>query len=295
MTQTVLILGGQGRFARHAADAFAAAGWEVRHAGRSDDLTHAAQGTDVIVMGWNPPYHRWALDLPGQQARVIAAAKATGASVIIPGNVYVFGPDVGPVWGVDTPHLAKNPLGQARIALEQAWRDSGVPVILLRCGDFLDDAPSGNWFDRMMTPALQKGVLRYPGRNDISHAWAYLPDAARAAVALAEMRDRLPRYAEVPFPGYALSGKELARALADARGQDVALRPYGWWQLRLMRPFMPIIGGLLEMRYLWNTPHRLADQPFRTLLPDFQTTPLRDALRAATAHLYGARSTQTKA
>lgn len=295
MTQTVLILGGQGRFARHAADAFAAAGWEVRHAGRSDDLTHAAQGTDVIVMGWNLPYHRWALDLPGQQARVIAAAKATGASVIIPGNVYVFGPDVGPVWGVDTPHLAKNPLGQARIALEQAWRDSGVPVILLRCGDFLDDAPSGNWFDRMMTPALQKGVLRYPGRNDISHAWAYLPDAARAAVALAEMRDRLPRYAEVPFPGYALSGKELARALADARGQDVALRHFGWWQLRLMRPFMPIIGGLLEMRYLWNTLHRLADQPFRTLLPDFQTTPLRDALRAATAHLYGARSTQTKA
>lgn len=295
MIQTVLILGGQGRFARHATAAFAKAGWQVRHAGRSDDLMQAAQGADVIVMGWNPPYHRWQAEVPQQQARVIAAAKAGGATVIIPGNVYVFGPDNAAVWGADTAHLARNPLGRVRIALEQAWRDSGVPTILLRCGDFLDSAPSGNWFDRMMIPGLAKGVLRYPGPLDRPHAWAWLPDAARAAVLLAERRATLPRYADVPFPGYTLAGAELGHALATARSHPVVVKPYGWWQLRLIRPVMPLIGGLFEMRYLWSTPHRLADQPFRALLPDFVPIPLPDALRAATAHLYGATSTQTRA
>ncbi len=285
MTETVLILGGQGRFARHAALAFADAGWQVRHAGRGDDLTQAAQGADVIVMGWNPPYQHWAAQVPGQQARVIAAARATGATVIIPGNVYVFGPDAGPVWGSDTPHRAENPLGRVRIAMEQAWRDSGVQVIVLRCGDYLDDAPSGNGFDRMLVPALAKGVLRYPGRTDAAHAWAFLPDATRAAVLLAEMRRTLPDFADIPFPGYTLTGAELAQALMTARGRPLRLMPYPWWQLRLLRPFMPILGGVMEMRYLWDTPHRLSDQPFRSLLPGFATTPLHDALRAATAHL----------
>lgn len=295
MTQTVLILGGQGRFARNTAAAFAKAGWQVRHAGRADDLTRAAIGADVIVMGWNPPYHRWVAQVPGQQARVIAAARASGATVIIPGNIYVFGAGAGPVLGTDTPHNATNPLGRVRIALEKAWRDSGLPVILLRMGDFLDTAPSGGMFDRVMLTTLPKGVLRYPGQTDIPHAWAYLPDAARAAVALAERRAHLPRFADVPFPGFTLTGAELAQGLAQARGHNVGLRGVPWWQMRLVQPFMPVIAGIFEMRYLWNMPHQLADQPFRDLLPDFRTTPLPDALRTATAHLYGAKSTQTSA
>lgn len=295
MTQTVLILGGQGRFARNSAAAFAAAGWQVRHASRSDDLTQVAMGADVIVMGWNPPYHRWVAQVPGQQARVIAAARASGATVVIPGNVYVFGAESGPLLGTDTPHRATNTLGRVRVAMEKAWRDSGLPVILLRMGDFLDTVPSGGMFDRMMITTLPKGTLRYPGRTDITHAWAYLPDAARAVVALAGIRAALPRFADVPFPGFTLTGAELAQGLAQAQGHNVVLRGVPWWQLRLVQPFMPAIAGVFEMRYLWNMPHHLADQPFRNLLPDFAATPLPDALRAATAHLYGARSTQTSA
>ncbi|SNT34623.1 hypothetical protein [Antarctobacter heliothermus] len=57
MVGTVLILGGNGRFGRNAAEAFWNAGWRIRLFDRAeDDLAQAAQGADVIVNGWNPAY-----------------------------------------------------------------------------------------------------------------------------------------------------------------------------------------------------------------------------------------------
>ena len=44
-------------------------------------------GADVIDNGLNPPnYHNWAKLIPQITADVIAAAKASGATVLLPGN-----------------------------------------------------------------------------------------------------------------------------------------------------------------------------------------------------------------
>ncbi|WP_296766766.1 epimerase [Sediminimonas sp.] len=286
MNGTVLILGRSGRFGRAAAAAFEEAGWQVRGFARGqDDLNSAARGADVIVMGWNPPYPQWAAQLPGLHARVRRVALANDATVILPGNVYVFGPDQGMPWDETTPHRATNPLGRLRIGMEAAYRAEGVRTIVLRAGDFLDTDASGNWFDRVLVRELPRGVLRYPGNPGIPHAWAWLPDMARAAVALAEQRDGLQRFEDVPFPGLTLTGNEMATELARLRGHAVRVKPLAWWQLWLARPFMPMAGPLLEMRYLWDTPHRLSGAKFKALLPDFRLTATRDALRGATAHL----------
>ena len=106
MTGTVLILGPSGKIGSHAARAFDAAGWEVRRYRRGTDMTSAAQGVDVIVNGLNPPnYHDWARQIPAITAQVIAAARASGATVIVPGNVYVYGTAPGP-WSEETPQQA---------------------------------------------------------------------------------------------------------------------------------------------------------------------------------------------
>ncbi len=289
MQKTVLILGQGGRFGRTATKAFEQAGWQVRGFTRGqDDLNEAARGVDVIVMGWNPPYHHWAAQLPGMHADVRRVALANDATVIVPGNVYVFGPDQGMPWDEATPHRATNLLGRLRIEMEAAYRTEGVRTILLRAGDFLDTEASGNWFDLMMATKLPRGVLRYPGNADIPHAWAYLPDLGRAAVALAERRDSLRRFEDVPFAGITMTGREMAQALARVRGHAVRVKPLAWWPFRLAWPFMPMVKHLFEMRYLWNTPHRLSDAKFKALLPDFRVTPANEALRAATAHLPGA-------
>ena len=284
MTGTALILGGSGRFGRNCTLAFKAAGWQVRQFDRkTDDLMQAVQGADVVVAAWNPAYPDWAAQVLEQHAQVIEAARSVDATVIVPGNVYVYGPDNDPVWRITTPHLAQNPLGRIRIDLEAAYRDSGVRTILLRAGDFIDTEASGNWFDMILTSKLAKGIFRYPGQVNIPHAWAYLPDLTRAAVALAEMRDSLNRFEEVAFPGYTLSGQELTDALSDVSGVTLRLQQVSWLPFRLLSPVWKMAACLLEMRYLWNTPHALARDRFDTLLPDFKETPIADALRKAIA------------
>ncbi len=295
MSGSALILGSAGRFGRQAADAFEAAGWTVVrfHRGR-DDLATLARQADVVVNGWNLPYTEWAGTVPGLTADVIAAVQGTDATVILPGNVYVFGQDAPAPWGPGTPHRAQNPLGRVRCVMEQAYRDAGVRTIVLRAGDFLDTAASGNWFDRIMAKSLDKGVLTYPGDPDARHAWGFLPDMAKAAVMLAEKRSTLSVFCDVPFPGYTLTGREICHTLGNVMGKPVRLKQMSWTPIRLISPFWPMGRSLLEMRYLWNTPHWLDATAFDALLPGFAHTPVEQAFGMAVQGAgFGTRSTQT--
>ncbi len=283
MSKTVLILGASGRFGRNAADAFWDAGWTVEGFNRStDDLTEKARTADVIVNAWNPTYDRWAEDVPSLTAQVIEAAKVNDATVIIPGNVYVFGSDAPETFGPDTPHRATNPLGRIRIEMEAAYREAGVKTIVLRGGDYIDTEASGNWFDMIMIKDLAKGKLVSPGDPNAARAWAYLPDIARAAVALAELRDGLQRFEDVAFPGYTLSVADMGEALAELRGRPIRVKRMNWLPIQIARPFWSMAKGILEMRYLWSKPHSLDGSKFNRLCPDFEPTPVGVALAAAT-------------
>jgi len=92
MTQIVLILGANGKIGSHAAEAFWNAGWQVRRYSReTDDITAAAMGADVIVNGLNPPhYHNWSGIIPRITRDVIAVARTSEATVILPGNYLQF-------------------------------------------------------------------------------------------------------------------------------------------------------------------------------------------------------------
>ncbi len=273
MSGTVLILGASGRFGRHAAEAFWNRGWQVRLFDRaSDDLTAAAQGADVIVNSWNPPYAEWARAVPELTRQVIEAARASGATVLIPGNVYVYGRDAHEVFTERTLQLADNPLGRVRIEMEAAYAQADIPTIILRAGDFIDTQASGNWFDGVITAKSARGIFTAPGNRDVSHAWAWLPDMARAAVDLAERRELLERFEVVPFAGYTLTLRELAGLVEVATGQPQRIRRFPWFALWLASPFWGMGRHLVEMSYLWSKPHRLDDTRFKELLPDFRAT-----------------------
>ncbi len=285
MTGTVLILGASGRFGRNAAEAFWNAGWRVRLFDRkTDNLPEAAMGTDVIVNAWNPPYTDWAREVPRLTADVIAAAQASGATVILPGNVYVFGKGAPDILAPETPHAATNPLGRIRIEMEEAYRRSGVQTILLRAGDFIDTEASGNWFDKIIVNSLDRGVVVSPGARDVPHAWAYLPDLAQAAVSLADRREALGGFEEVGFPGYTLSLNDLAGLIERAAGREVRVKTFPWWQLVPALPFWAMGRRLFEMRYLWSMPHRIDGTRFGELLPGFRATDPLTAIGSAIQH-----------
>ena len=223
MTQTVLILGANGKIGSHAAAAFWNAGWTVRKYQRGTDMNAAAMGADVIVNGLNPPnYADWARNIPAITTQVIAAAQASGATVIVPGNIYNFG-DQGGTYDENTPQRAHTRKGKIRITMEQTYRDANVRTIILRAGNFLD--PNGNG-DLMgfMAKDIAKGKLMGFGDPDAMQAYAYVPDWARAAVMLADRRADLPRFADIPFPGHAFRLTDLQAELLEEllkKGQDI--------------------------------------------------------------------------
>lgn len=295
MTRTALILGASGRFGRAASAALQAAGWTVHAFDRArDDLTTAARGKDLIVNGWNPPYASWATDLPVLAASVIEAARASGATVMIPGNIYVYGTDLPPVLSSDTPHRAQHPLGRLRREMEAAYRDAGVKTIILRAGDFLDTEASGNWFDRILAAKIMRGRFVYPGPTDLDHAWAFLPDLAEALARVAARIDDLPAFTDLGFAGHTATGRQLGEGIGRIIGKPLRVTRMSWLPIQMARPFWPEAKHLIEMRYLWQRPHRIDGTALAELIGPVPHRPLDDALCAAIAPLLqNSRSTQT--
>lgn len=298
MPDSVLILGSTGRFGRAAATAFRTAGWRVTEWRRPEpdakaspgiirgDLTdrealsHAAK-VDVIVNALNPAYHDWEANLPWMTEAVIDAAKATGATVLIPGNVYNYGQNLPPRLTAAMPHVGDHRKARLRIEMEAAYRASGVKTIILRGGDFIDTAPGDNWFEGQITANVAKGKVMYPGPKDLKHAWAFLPDMARAAEMLATRRDTLPEFADIGFPGYTLTGDALMALVERAAGHPLKRGGLPWFALNLMGLVNPLMREVAAMRYLWNRPHRIESADFGRALPDFQPTDPFDAVRAS--------------
>lgn len=143
-SQTVLVLGARGRFGRAAVAAFSQAGWQVRAFVRSGrqperafrgetingdafdpgDVVAAANGANVIVHALNPPYPRWRRDLPRLTKSVLAAAHASGATVMIPGNVYNYGAGMPETLLEETPHRPTTRKGALRESMEATFRDA---------------------------------------------------------------------------------------------------------------------------------------------------------------------------
>ncbi|MHA1554470.1 MAG: NAD(P)H-binding protein, partial [Alphaproteobacteria bacterium] len=189
MSNTVLVLGAKGRFGRAATAAFRDAGWQVRAFARAwtpgerdsaieyvtgdafdgDALSQAAAGCAVIVNALNPPYPRWFADLPCLTASVLAAARSSRATVMLPGNVYNYGEGMPALLGESTPHHATTRKGRLRNDMESAYRAAagdGVRTVILRAGDFIERDKTGNWFDTYIATDVAKGKAVYPGPVD---------------------------------------------------------------------------------------------------------------------------------
>lgn len=281
MTKTVLILGGSGKVGSHSAEAFWNAGWTVRQYDRAtDDMTTAAMGADVIINGLNPAnYANWAVNIPAITEQVIAAAKASGATVIIPGNIYNFGHHPGEL-NETTPHRPNTRKGRIRVEMEQAYRDAGVPTIILRAGNFIDPDHNGDVMSLLILREAKKRKIAYSGAPETMQAYAYMPDWARAAVALAEKRDTLTAFEDIPFPGHAFRSTDLKAHLDHVTGQSFRLRAFPWWIMTMLSPFLEVARELREMRYLYEMDHILGATKFNSLLPDFQPTPLAEVMEA---------------
>jgi nucleoside-diphosphate-sugar epimerase len=189
------------------------------------------------------------------------------------GNIYNFGADMPAVLSPGTPQRAKTVKGQIRIAMEAQIRRSGVRAIVIRAGDFFGSG-HGTWFDQVIVKDIQKGKFTYPGHKDVATAWAYLPDLACTFAEVAARRETLNTFEVFHFAGHSMTGQQWLDAIQPVAqtngwvksGAKIHYKPLPWTLIRLGALFMPALAALLEMRYLWNTPHALDNQKLVTLL-----------------------------
>jgi nucleoside-diphosphate-sugar epimerase len=303
----ILVLGAAGQLGRAAAQAFRTAGWSVASLVRGSSgsaiaagselidvdardtlaVVEAARGADVVLNALNVPFTQWTSSVLPLTETAIAAARENGATLVFPGNLYVYGAKIPAIVDETTPIDPISRKGEIRAAIEARLRaaaDEGTRVIVLRGGDYFGSG-SGSYFDRLLVRDIASGGLTYPGPLDVVHEWAYLPDLAEAMRRLVEARATLPPFAQFGFPGHAVTGREMVGAISRACGRGFKVSGMPWTMLRLLGAVVPIFRELSEVAYLWSTPHAIDGTRLASVIGDIPFTPLDRAVASALLEL----------
>lgn len=304
MAGHVLVLGALGGVSRAVAEEFHRQGWQVSglvRQGRAGDLPDwvwpveadlhdpeavakaASSKVDVVFDGLNAPYHRWAELAKPLYAAALAIAERLGALHLFPGNVYGFGESMPDRLTPDLVAAPTSEKGRIRVEIERGFaelaRAGRVRTCILRAGDFFGPTISGqSWLTALIAAKAGQGVIRSPGPQDVPHAWAYLPDLARAFVRLAEQRDRLGAFEVFHFEGHTASIADIADAAGVVHQRPMRVRRVPGFVFTLIGLFDPVIRASREMAYLWRVPHRLADRRLEMITGPLVATPLSKAL-----------------
>jgi len=290
MNRTALVLGATGGIGGALTQRLLAGGWKVKalhrkaamqapqpglqwlqgDAMRREDVVTAAQGVSLIVHAVNPPgYQNWAQLVLPMIDNTIAAARASGARILLPGTLYNFAPDAGagaPI-AENAPQRPLTSKGAIRVELERrlerAAAAHGVPVLIVRAGDFFGARDANNWFAQgLVKPGQPVRSISSPATRGVGHHWAYLPDVADTMFRLAERGEALPLFARYHMAGHwDADGTQMSAAIKRivqaCTGRAPTLRAAPWWLFIALSPFVTVFRELLEMRYLWQREIRM--------------------------------------
>jgi nucleoside-diphosphate-sugar epimerase len=305
MAGRIFVLGAAGRLGFAAAEAFRDAGWTVKGLVRPGAAwrapsgietvetvdrkiaVQAGQGCDVVLHAMNPEYTGWARHALPLAYSAIEIAEAAGATLMFPGNVYNYGPDMPATIDEQTPMHPSSRKGKLRVQIEERLReaaDRGMRAIILRAGDFFGSG-RGSWFDLVVVKEIDKGRLRYPGPLELMHAWAYVPDLVNTFVRLADMRGQFGVCETFGFPGHAATGREFVETITKAMKRPFQIKQVQWWTIHSFGRLFAMGRELSEMGYLWQVPHQISGDRLRAAIGTVPHTPLDVAVRQSLREL----------
>lgn len=261
--------------------------WTAGDALRARDVARAAEGAALIVHAVNPPgYRDWDKVVLPMLDNTVAAARAAGARIALPGTVYNYGPDAFPGVTEAAPQHPVTRKGAIRVRMERTLReaaDAGTPSLVVRAGDFFGPRPGNGWLSQgMIKPGAPLRSVTALGRPGTGHQWAYLPDVAEVFARLLDRADRLAPFDTFHMDGHwDPDGTAMVEAIRRAAGPPPPpVKRFPWWALPLASPFVPTLREMREMRYLWREPVRLGNQKLVAFLGEEPRTPLDEAVRA---------------
>jgi hypothetical protein len=252
-----LVLGATGGIGGEVARLLVARGWKALTARKSratawivvgdamnrDDVVRAAQGVQLIVHAVNPPgYRNWGQLVLPMIDNTIAAARASGARILLPGTVYNYGPDQLPHIHEDAPQRPVTRKGAIRVEMERRLKDSGLAVLVVRAGDFFGPKAGNNWFAQgLVKPGKPVTAISNPSAPGVGHQWAYCrmspkrwcgwwsaPTRCRSSRAIRWLATGMPTARRCP------------QRLHAAGNPRVKVSAFPWWLTWLAAPFVPV-------------------------------------------------------
>ncbi|MFI1645431.1 NAD-dependent epimerase/dehydratase family protein [Streptomyces avidinii] len=250
----------------------------------AERLTEVAQGATALYSCAAPPYHRWTGEWPPLAASLCAAAEATGAVLVMLGNLYAYGPVDGPLTE-ELPLAATGPKGQVRAAVwEQArtlHEQGRIRAVEVRASDFFGPGVTdgGHLAGRVLPPLLRGKPVTTLGDPDAPHSWTYLPDVARTLAEAGGDERAWGRAWHVPTQG-ALSVREMVdRLAAEAGTGPVAVRRLPSAVVAVAALFSPLIRELKEVRYQFDRPFVVDSSAYETAFAA-RPTPVDEQVKA---------------
>jgi len=227
-------------------------------------MTGARQA--VITVGFEYKGAVWQAAWPQAMANFIAAAEATGARVIQIDNLYMYGPQAAPV-REDMPLTDYGLKPSARAKVTRMWmKASDEKRILwaaLRAPDFygpgVDRSHIGDVGFGMVAKGRAATLIMSP---DLPHAFAYVPDIARAAVSLLDAPDDAYGQAwHVPCAP-TRTPRQILEIGARALGKKLRVISIPSGLLPAMGLASRFMRELSEMRFTWDRPYHVDSRKF---------------------------------
>ena len=215
----------------------------------------------------NLPYDKWGngcAEAPIE--RVLAAS--LGKTLLFPGNIY----DYRATDRVLTPTQRQDPetaRGAIRIRmapqLAAAAERGDLQMLIVRAGNFYGSELPGDWFGELILREAKQHRVALNPAYFVKNAWAYLPDLAQALLIVAKQRSQFSAFENFHFAGHLVTADETCSALEKAVPYQLKRVGYPWFLLKMMGG-MPVIRGLVEMRYIWENELGLHDPRLEALL-----------------------------
>lgn len=223
---------------------------------------------EIVVCTVGLPYRSdvWERSWPQIMHAFIGACEAAGARFIFVDNLYLVGPVRAPITE-ETPLTAYGRKPRVRAQITRLWQEANargrMRAAAVRASDFYGPDVETSILSAFGVARLVAGQpALIPYNPDHPHDFTYVPDIARAVVAVADAPD--DAYGQgwnVPnAPTRTL--RELLVLAASIAGVPPRIQVIPAWLLPLLGIFMPDLRELVEMRFQSDRPYHVDSSKF---------------------------------
>jgi nucleoside-diphosphate-sugar epimerase len=221
-------------------------------------LSAAAVGVDTIFLCSNPPYTTWTTEWPPIFDAAIAAAAASGAGLVIMGNLYAYGTPSAPM----TEHSPLATTETKGLVRKAGWENAlaahergEIRAVEVRASDYYGPGAgaTAHLGARFFEPLLASKTARVIGDPALTHSWSYLPDIVSTLVAAGDYQGAWGRAWHVPSNAPA-ARTEIADQVNERWGGSGRVAGIPQWMLRTLALVNPMMREVAASSYQFLVP-----------------------------------------